>query len=72
MVHVRHPNSQQELDGNYERATLEKVFRLWGRPVHLETDEITGNEGGQQSDVVRVVDSYDGETHTSRTLTPSA
>ena len=72
MVHVRHSDSQQELDWDYERATLEKVFHLWGRPVHLETDEITGDERGQQSDVVRVVDSYDGETHTSRTLTPSS
>ena len=68
MVHVRHPNSQHELDGNYERAALEKVFRLWGRPVHLETDEITGDERGEQSNVVRVVDSYDGENHTSQTL----
>ena len=72
MVHVRHPNSQQELDGDYERATLEKVFCLWRRPVHLETDEITRDERGQQSDVVRVVDSYDGETHACRTLPPAS
>ncbi len=71
MVHVRHPNSQQELDGNYERAALEKVCHLWGRPVHLETDEITQDDGGGQPVVVRVVDSYDGETHTSRTLAAS-
>ena len=71
MVHMRHPNAQQELDGDYERATLEKVFRLWGRPVHLETDEITKDASGQQSDLIRVVDTYDGESHTSRTLTPS-
>ncbi len=71
MVHMRHPNAQQELDGDYERATLEKVFRLWGRPVHLETDEITKDASGQQSDLIRVVDTYDGENHTSRTLAPT-
>ena len=71
-LHHSNPNSQQELDWNYERATLEKVFRLWGRPVHLETDEITVDERSQQSGAVRVVDSYDGETHTSQTLTLSS
>ena len=30
MVHVRHPNAQQELAGDYQRGALEKVFRLWG------------------------------------------
>jgi len=71
MVHVRHPNAQQELAGDYQRGALEKVFRLWGRPVHLETDEITRDQGGEQLNVVRVVDSYDGENNTSRTLAVS-
>ena len=32
MVHVRHPNAQQELDGAYERATLEKSVPFVGAP----------------------------------------
>ncbi len=72
LVHVRHPNSQQELDGSYERAALEKVFQLWGRTVHLETDELSFEVSGQPPHVDRVVDSYDGETHSSRTLTLAA
>ena len=71
LVHVRHPHSHQELDGEYERATLEKVFRLWGRTVHLETDEVIGGERGEAGNVNRVVDSYDGENHTSAPLAPA-
>jgi spore cortex formation protein SpoVR/YcgB (stage V sporulation) len=61
-----------ELDGAFERATLEKVFRLWGRPVHLETDEVTSDGSGEKPNAVRVVDSYDGEQHTSSTPAASA
>ena len=68
LVNVNHPNSRNELDGEYERATLEKIFYLWGRPVHLETDEIGEDEGRENPKVGRVVDTYDGDGHTSRKL----
>ena len=41
---------------------MEKIFYLWGRPVHLETDEITDGQ------VTRVVDTYDGAEHITRKL----
>ncbi len=69
LVHVRHPNGHQELDGEYSRATLEKIFRLWGRPVHLETDELVPSDRGEPAKVGRVLDSYDGDAHTTTTLT---
>ena len=68
LVNVNHPQSRAELDGEYERATLEKIFYLWGRPVHLETDEIVEDEGRGNPKLGRVVDTYDGNGHTSRKL----
>ena len=67
LVHVRDPRSPFELDPQYERGTLEKIFYLWGRPVHLETDQLTEiNGAGPRVD--RVLDSYDGESHKTTTL----
>ena len=71
LVHVSHPHAHQELDGEYERATLENIFRLWGRTVHLETDEVVEGEPGEPPKVNRVLDSYDGENHTSNPLSPT-
>ena len=59
LVQVREPHVPMELDPQYERSTLEKIFHLWGRPVHLETEEISGDK------VVRVLDTYDGTSHNS-------
>ncbi len=68
LVHVRDPYSPFELDSRYGQATLEKIFYLWGRPVHLETDEITQNAEGEGARVDRVLDTYDGTEHKSRIL----
>ena len=51
---LEHRYSGPELKLDYARATLENVFQLWKRPVHIETildDEIT-------------VLSFDGTEHT--------
>ena len=68
LVHVRDPYSPFELDDRYEQATLEKIVYLWGRPVHLETDEITQNAEGGDARAERVVDTYDGTEHKSKKL----
>ena len=60
LMHVSDSRSPFELNQRYQQGTLEKLFYLWGRPVHLETDEITDDQ------VTRVVDTYDGEDHTTR------
>jgi len=57
LVQVRESDVPMELDLQYERSTLEKIFHLWGRPVHLETEEIS------QDNVIRVLDTYDGTSH---------
>jgi stage V sporulation protein R len=47
----------QDLDVNYAQRTLEQVFRLWSRPVHLAT----------QRESKLTVLNYDGHTHTTQT-----
>lgn len=53
-LYLRHRYEGAELDGKYAHKVIEYVYKLWGRPVHLETfvDE--------QKRVMR----YDGEDHT--------
>lgn len=68
LVHVGSPGSAPELDPQYEKGTLEKIFYLWGRPVHLETHEIAEQKDGEITKVDRVLDTYDGTSHSSRML----
>ncbi len=53
-LYLRHRYEGAELDQRYARKVMEYVYRLWGRPVHLETvvdDEST-------------IWHYDGSQHT--------
>ncbi|MBA3766547.1 MAG: SpoVR family protein, partial [Acidobacteria bacterium] len=52
-LYLRHAHEGAELDIRYARKTLEHVYTLWGRPVHLET--IVDDE--------RVRLHYNGEEH---------
>jgi len=52
-LYLRHAHEGAELDTRYARKTLEHVYTLWGRPVHLET--VVDDE--------RVVMHYNGEEH---------
>ncbi|MGE3163476.1 MAG: SpoVR family protein [Planctomycetota bacterium] len=36
-LHLTHEESESPLRMDYARATLENLFRIWARPVHLET-----------------------------------
>jgi stage V sporulation protein R len=36
-LYLKHQYENAELDAGYARKVLEYVYRLWGRPVHLET-----------------------------------
>ncbi len=53
-LYLKHAYEGAELDVAYARKTLEHIYALWGRPVHLET--VVDDE--------RVVFRYDGEEHT--------
>ncbi|HEV2800190.1 MAG TPA: SpoVR family protein [Pyrinomonadaceae bacterium] len=52
-LYLKHQFEGAELDANYARKVIEYVFRLWGRPVHLETT----------ADGERIVMRYNGEEH---------
>lgn len=52
-LYLRHAYEGAELDHRYARKTLEHVYTLWGRPVHLETTV----------DDEHVVMHYDGQEH---------
>ncbi len=52
-LYLRHRYESSELDMRYARKVLEYVYKLWGRPVHLET-KIEDDS---------LVLHYDGEDH---------
>ncbi len=57
-LYIKHLFEGQELDLNYAEKTLQHVYLLWGRPIHLETIY----EGK------RILLSYDGERNSKTTL----
>ncbi len=57
-LYIKHLFEGQELDLVYAEKTLQHVYTLWGRPIHLETVY----EGK------RIVLSYDGERNSKSTL----
>ena len=52
-LYLRHRYESSELDMRYARKVLEYVYKLWGRPVHLET----------KIEEDSLVLHYDGEDH---------
>ncbi|GAC1555771.1 MAG: hypothetical protein NVS2B2_11040 [Ktedonobacteraceae bacterium] len=57
-LYIKHMFEGQELDVNYAEKTLQHVYTMWGRPVHLETVY----EGK------RILMTYDGERNTKTSL----
>jgi len=57
-LYLVHVFEKQELDMNYAEKTLQHVYLLWGRPVHLET----------VYDGKKILLSYDGERNSKTTL----
>jgi stage V sporulation protein R len=57
-LYIKHLFEGQELDLVYAEKTLQHVYQLWGRPVHLET----------VYEDKRILISYDGERNTKSTL----
>lgn len=55
-LYLRHWFETMPLDLHYAERTLRYVYRLWGRPVHLET--VVDDKG--------IVLSYDGTHNSSR------
>ncbi len=53
-LYLKHSFEGQELDIKYAERTLQAVYDLWGRPVHIETTV----------DDRKLLISYDGQRHT--------
>jgi stage V sporulation protein R len=58
-LYLKHYFEGTPLDVGYAEKTLQNVYQLWGRNVHLET----------QQDTKRILFSYDGRSNTKRVLT---
>jgi len=56
-LYLRHVYDGQDLDNTYAEKTLEHIYALWGRPVHLET----------QIEEQKTVLEYDGNKHSRET-----
>ncbi|GCE13918.1 SpoVR family protein [Tengunoibacter tsumagoiensis] len=57
-LYLKHLFEGQELDLGYAEKTLQHVYTIWGRPVHLET----------MFDGKRILLTYDGERNSKSTL----
>ncbi|HWS83028.1 MAG TPA: SpoVR family protein, partial [Ktedonobacteraceae bacterium] len=57
-LYIKHLYEGQEMDLGYAEKTLQHVYVLWGRPVHLET--VYENK--------RILLTYDGERNSKSTL----
>ena len=57
-LYIKHLYESQELDLVYAEKTLQHVYLLWGRPVHLET----------MYEGKKILLSYDGERNSKSTL----
>jgi len=57
-LYIKHLHEGQELDLHYAEKTLQHIYVLWGRPVHLET--VYENK--------RILLTYDGERNSKSTL----
>jgi stage V sporulation protein R len=57
-LYLRHEFTGVPLDANYARDTLVNVFKIWGRPVHLETS----------ADKRRKVLTYNGARHEEKII----
>jgi stage V sporulation protein R len=61
---LTHVVDGQELDDKKGKHTLENIFKMWTRPVHIETLEINEDTGTE----TQVLWSYDGQQHTKAIL----
>ncbi|MFO8032588.1 MAG: SpoVR family protein [Desulfohalobiaceae bacterium] len=62
-LYLKHYFQDAPLDYEYLQKTLEHIFFLWGRSVHLETVDVIQDRRGRVSKQ-EVVHHYDGVSHT--------
>lgn len=70
-LYLKHVFQETPLDYEYLQKTLEHVFFLWGRSVHLETVDVSQDRRGQVTKH-KVMHNYDGYSHTQTDLSCGA
>lgn len=70
-LYLEHQHENTPLDPEYRKGTMEHVYALWGKQVHLRTINATVDKHGNVS-IHEVVFSYDGKDHTQNTPTDRA
>lgn len=64
-LYLKHHFFGNELDPKMESGAMEHVFDAWGKPVHLETAEITKRDDyGRPEKTKPILHTYDGKKHT--------
>ena len=63
---LEHVYDGQELDRTKAKDTLENLFKLWSRPVHIDT--ILQEDENDETSEVPIRWTFDGEKHTKATL----
>ncbi len=70
-LYLKHVFEEAPLDYEYLRKTLEHVYFLWGRNVHLETMDVIQDRLGDIA-YRRVVHHYDGSLHMTTDISTGA
>jgi len=66
-LYLVHQFEGSPLETDYLEKTLEHIYYLWGRPVHLQTVDVTVDKQNRQQQQPKVYH-YDGEKHTNTDL----
>ncbi len=70
-LYLKHVFQESPLDYEYLQKTLEHIYFLWGRDVHLETKDVFRSHSGHAS-TRQVLHHFDGISHTKTDLTTGA
>lgn len=57
-LYLKHAFDGIELDNEYQERTMEHIYYLWDRPVHLETIQLKKHQ-----ECKKVIFTYDGQRH---------
>jgi len=63
-IYLRHEYAERELDMGKAQDTLRNLFKIWTRPIHLQTIE-TDDEGNKVADIIL---SFNGKEHAKATI----
>jgi len=63
-IYLRHEYAERELDMSKAQDTLKNLFKIWTRPIHLQTIE-TDDDGKKVADILLT---FNGKEHSKATI----